>query len=80
MMSHVPHELAEEFPEHRETIHNLKMTNGHFARLADEYHALNREIHRHEAQGVDVADETLETMKKQRLRMLDEIFAMLKTG
>ena len=79
-MSHVPHELAEEFPEHRETIHNLKMSNGHFARLADEYHVLNREIHRHEAQGIDVADETIETMKKQRLKMLDEIFAMLKAG
>ncbi len=76
-MSHVPHELAEEFPEHRETIHRMKMNNGHFSRLFDEYHTLNREIHRHEANGIDVADEVLETWKKQRLKLKDEIFTML---
>lgn len=77
-MSHVPHELAEEFPEHRETIHRLKMGNAHFARLADEYHVVNREIHRHEAAGVDVSDEAMEAMKLQRLRLKDELFEMLQ--
>jgi len=45
-MSHTPHELVEEFPEHAETIHRLKEANGHFARLFDEYHQVNRAIHR----------------------------------
>ena len=27
------HDLIHELPEHRETIHNLKMTDDHFARL-----------------------------------------------
>jgi uncharacterized protein YdcH (DUF465 family) len=45
-MSHVPHELAEEFPEFKEKIHDLKGSDAHFARLADEYHAINREVHR----------------------------------
>jgi hypothetical protein len=35
-MSHVPHELAEEFPEHTETMHRLKQDNAHFAKLFDE--------------------------------------------
>lgn len=76
-MTHVPHELAEEFPDHRDTIHRLKTSNGHFARLFDEYHGLNREIHRHEANGIDVADEVIEGWKKQRLKLKDELFAMI---
>ena len=77
-MTHVPHELAEEFPEHKDRIHDLKMGNGHFARLFDEYHVLNREIHRIEAGGVNVADAAFEDLKKKRLQMLDEISVMLK--
>ena len=45
-MSHTPHELAEEFPDAADRIHELKQTDAHFARLADEYHELNRQIHR----------------------------------
>lgn len=76
-MTHVPHELAEEFPEHRDAIHRLKMSDGHFARLFDDYHEINREIHRHEANGGDIADEALEDMKKKRLMLKDELFGML---
>lgn len=79
-MSHVLHELADEFPEHKETIHRLKLSNNHFVRLFDSYHELNREIHRHEANGIDVGDEALEDMKKQRLKLKDELFQMLKAG
>lgn len=79
-MSHVPHELAEEFPEYRDKIHSLKMSNAHFARLADEYHDVNRRIHRHEAAGGDVSDEAMEAMKKQRLKLKDELFGMLTAG
>jgi len=78
-MSHVPHELAEEFPEHKDKIHELKIGNSHFARLADEYHTVNREIHRIEAQGVNVADETVEDLKKKRLQLKDEIFGMIES-
>ena len=35
------HDLNHEFPEYREQIHVLKMSNGHFARLFDEYHDVN---------------------------------------
>ena len=40
------HDLVHELPEHRDTIHNLKMTNNHFARLFDEYHVVDHEVHR----------------------------------
>ncbi|WP_428700372.1 YdcH family protein [Stappia sp.] len=76
-MSHVPHELHEEFPDAADALHALKTTNAHFTRLADNYHAVNREIHRIETQVAPASDEALEELKKQRLHLKDEIAAML---
>jgi uncharacterized protein YdcH (DUF465 family) len=77
-MTHVPHELHEEFPQDRERIHSLKLSNGHFARLADEYHEVNRAIHRVEAEVEPTSDDILEEMKKKRLHLKDEIASMLR--
>jgi len=77
-LSHVPHELAEEFPEHKDKIHTLKTTDAHAARLFDAYHLLNREIHRVEAAGINTGDAVFEDLKKQRLRLLDEIAPLLR--
>lgn len=77
-MSHTPHELSEEFPEYKDRIHDLKVSDAHFRRLFDEYHTVNREVHRVEAAGVNVADETYEDLKKKRLALKDEIFSMLR--
>jgi uncharacterized protein YdcH (DUF465 family) len=76
-MSHTPHELAEEFPAQAERIHALKSENAHFARLADEYHDLNRQVHRAETniEPVDHLTETL--MRKKRTALKDEIARML---
>ena len=76
-MSHVPHELHEEFPNDSQRIHDLKVSNAHFARIAERYHALNRDIHRVEAGVQAMSDESLETLKKQRLLLKDEVASML---
>lgn len=76
-MSHVPHELAEEFPEHVDRMHSMKMENAHFAKLFDEYHELNRAIHRAETNIEPTDDFHMEDMRKQRLRLKDEIYGML---
>ena len=76
-MSHTPHELADTFPQHRELIHQLKQDDAHFARLAEQYHDVNREVHRIEAEVDAASDERLETLKKQRLQLADEVGAML---
>lgn len=76
-MSHVPHEIPDEFPEYKDKIHNMKLNDGHFARLFDEYHELNREIHRIEAAGVNTSDQEFESLKLVRLRLKDEIYEML---
>lgn len=77
-MSHTPHELAEEFPEHVDAIRELKGSDPHFAKLADRYHSLNRDIHRAETDVEPTDDLHAEEMKRERLRLKDEIFAMLK--
>lgn len=76
-MSHVPHELHEEFPEAAEALHHLKVNDAHFARLADEYHTVNREVHRIETDVAPASDQVLEDLKKKRLHLKDQIAALL---
>jgi uncharacterized protein YdcH (DUF465 family) len=76
-MSHTPHELSEEFPEHVDAMHRLKMDNAHFGKLFDSYHDINREIHRAEVNIQPVDDFRMEDMRKQRMRLKDEIYGML---
>lgn len=76
-MTHTPHELSKDFPEHAAKIHDLKMNDAHFARLADEYHKVNREVHRVET-GVEASSqEREEELRKSRMRLKDEIAAIL---
>lgn len=71
------HSLVQELPEHKDRIHELKMSNAHFARLFDKYHEVDHEIVRIE-DGVEVSDDNyLEQRKKERLALKDELFAML---
>ncbi len=77
-MSHVPHELAAEFPEFKQRIHDLKVSDRHFLRLFDEYHVVNREVHRAEAAGLNISDEHYEDLKKQRMTLKDKLFTILQ--
>ncbi|MAW80814.1 MAG: hypothetical protein CMI63_11285 [Parvularcula sp.] len=76
-MTHTPHELAEEFPEQAELIHEMKTKDAHFAKLADAYHEVNREIHRLETRVEAASEDREEELRKQRMRLKDEIAAML---
>ena len=79
-MSHTPHELAEEFPEHVEAIHKLKTENAHFARIFDDYHEVNRAIHRSET-NVEPTEELHEQeMRKKRMALKDEVWGMLQAS
>ncbi|WP_375569214.1 YdcH family protein [Ahrensia marina] len=79
-MSHVPHELAEEFPEHTDKMHQLKQDNAHFAKLFDAYHDVNRAIHRAETNIEPTDDLHMEAMRKERMQLKDEIFGMLSNA
>lgn len=76
-MSHTPHELADDFPADLEKIHALKVSDPHFAKLMEAYHDVNRAVHRAET-GVEPIDQAAETqMRKERMRLKDQIAGML---
>jgi len=76
-MSHTPHELAEEFPDKADVIAKLKQTDAHFARLAEEYHTINRAVHRAETL-VEPLEELTETqLRKERAHLKDQIWSAL---
>jgi uncharacterized protein YdcH (DUF465 family) len=77
-MSHTPHEIAEDFPEHVEAISKLRVTNGHFSNLMEAYHEINRDVHRAETDIEPTSDAHLSEMRRKRMTLKDEIYAMLK--
>ncbi|MCA9615120.1 MAG: DUF465 domain-containing protein [Sandaracinus sp.] len=78
-MSEGHHDLANEFPEYRDRIHELKTSNAHFARLMGEYHDVSKELHAIEAGTETPEDSYVEQRKKVRLALLDEMVAMLRS-
>jgi uncharacterized protein YdcH (DUF465 family) len=78
MQTDLHHPLTLEFPELREAIHHLKTSNNHFRRLFDEYHEVDRQVVRIE-EGIEPAsDARTEEVKHRRLRLKDELYAMLQ--
>jgi uncharacterized protein len=77
-MHNEQHDLIHEFPEYRERIHQLKVESAHFRKLSDEYHEIDRQVHRAETDIEPIADEPLEELKKRRLLLKDELYALLK--
>jgi uncharacterized protein YdcH (DUF465 family) len=79
-MTHTPHELAEEFPAESDAIHALKLVDAHFAKLCDEYHVINRDIHRAET-NVEPTDALHEQeMRKLRLSLKDQIWSAMQAA
>lgn len=73
------HHLATEFPEYKDRIHELKTgDNAHFKRLYGEYNEVDNNIYRIEEGIENVADDYLETLKKQRVALKDELFEIIK--
>ena len=70
--------LAEEFPLDAGVLTRLKLTDKHFCGLAQRYHALNRSIHRIEAEVESTSDLYLRRLKKQRLMLLDTIALIIE--
>lgn len=72
------HDLIHELPEFKERIHELKTSNRHFAKLFDEYDELDHQIRRCEIEVEVHAEDFVESLKKKRLALKDELFEMLR--
>jgi uncharacterized protein len=75
-MMRIPHELSDEFPDEAALITRLTKTNYLFRRLASRYDEINRQIYRIESEEEPTTDEVLERLKKQRLKLKDQIARM----
>lgn len=76
-MSNTPHELHDEFPEKADKIHELKVGNPHFAKLYDEYHEVNRAVHRAETKVEPMENLAESELRKKRGALKDELYKML---
>ncbi len=72
------HDLLHEFPELADKIQNMRNQDQSFARLMDTYNDLDQRIRELEELAQPVADETMEDLKKQRLRLKDQLYARLR--
>ncbi|MBO3276726.1 YdcH family protein [Pseudomonas schmalbachii] len=68
------------FPEFREKISRLKSEDPHFAKLFHSHNALDQEIKNMEAGITPATHETIESLKKQKLQLKDDLYAILRKG
>ena len=66
------------FPEHRELISQLKTTDHHFKTLFDRHNALDQKIKNIESRLEPGTLEEVETLKKQKLLLKDQLYAVLQ--
>jgi uncharacterized protein YdcH (DUF465 family) len=71
------HQLAIDFPEFAEKIHNLKMENAHFKKLFESYDELDHAIYNVETDTQPKSDDVLNKMRIERVRVKDEIYQFL---
>jgi uncharacterized protein YdcH (DUF465 family) len=72
------HTLLNEFPDHHHTIRHLKIHDAHFTKLFNSYHEVDSEVHHIEEKNSPVGDSYLESLKKRRLHLKDELFTIIQ--
>jgi len=71
------HTIGEEFPEYKEQIHTLKTSNTHFQSLLTKWEEIDKKIARAESRIELMSEEQEEQLRRNRLALKDEIYAML---
>ncbi len=79
-MTHVPHDLAADFPEFAQQIHELKTSDAHFARLLGDYETINKTIHLAETNVEPISPDAETDYRKQRAHLKDELYGLLKAA
>ncbi len=63
--------------EYKEEIHELKMSNAHFAKVFEKHNELDQKVEDAEADRVILTDVELEILKKEKLLLKDEAYKMI---
>jgi uncharacterized protein YdcH (DUF465 family) len=63
--------------EYKEEIHELKISNAHFANIFEKHNALDKQVEHAEMGDTPMTDVELENLKKQKLLLKDEAYKMI---
>jgi uncharacterized protein len=72
------HNLPDEFPEFRDRIHELKLHHPQFAELYRQYQDVDKELYRIEEEIETPSDFYTEDLKKKRVLLKDQLYALLR--
>jgi uncharacterized protein YdcH (DUF465 family) len=77
-MQNVEHHcLSLEFPELKEQIHEMKMSNNHFKKMHDEYTELSKKIENMITEVTPASNAEEEALKVRRVHLKDQLYGML---
>lgn len=65
------------FPEYRDLITQLKHNDLHFTKLFDRHNEIDQKIKNIEANIEHATDVEVETLKKEKLNLKDQLYAIL---
>ncbi len=65
------------FPEFRDKITELKTTDHHFMRLFEQHNTLDHKVESMETGITPATHEEIEKLKKEKLMLKDQLFAIL---
>ena len=66
------------FPKYRDLISKLKTEDARFERLFDKHNELDQQIKNMEARIVSASNEEIDTLKKEKLALKDELYQILR--
>ncbi|AWH89834.1 YdcH family protein [Limnobaculum parvum] len=66
------------FPEYRDLITQLKTTHPRFHSLFNKHNDLDHEVLRLQTQGGNSLNDKIATLKKEKLRLKDELYRILR--
>lgn len=63
--------------EYKSEIHDLKISNAHFAKIFEKHNELDQKIEDAESNRILLTDVELEVLKKEKLLLKDEAYKMI---
>ena len=72
------HPLLKEFPDHRETIQWLKVSDEAFRARFDEYHQLDDKVCRIEEEVDFATDQEIDELKMKRALLKDQLYRQVR--
>lgn len=77
-MSHTPHDLHKEFPDHQDRIRALRQSDREFAKLVTDYERVNDAVFKAESQIAPTEELHEHELKKERMALKDAIWRRLR--